>query len=359
LIKQLVGTGSKKEKVKDMSLGSAAAVHTGETRQNERVLGRLIADAQDMNKKIEDIGLPMDAIQEEYLGKKKSKESASGSPSLARGSHSKLSSSLRKLPAGEPGPKTELKINTDLVGDDLQEQHRFIGREEASPAEGVPSPEALSPIKSMRRATYTKALAKRLAAAAFPAYDSDDPLTGEAPVQDGIAYLPSPRSKDNPNARGGAIQIQPLAPNARLDSTLNFDRLSRKHAKFRLLDLLVSLGIEEAPQPGDGKPITIKTVSQAKVEECLRSVIKVSSLREKPIEELTPGDWLELSQNRIMRLYFQEMIERGCQDVIHSRITSDTMKMRHFELAEKLKLLEDRLYEEASGLNINVGNLRR
>ena len=193
----------------------------------------------------------------------------------------------------------------------------------------------------------------------FEGYDSDDPLTGEGREKGGIAYLPSPRSKANPNARGGAIQIQPQAPNPRLDSTLNFDRLSRKHSKFRLLDLLESLGIEEAPQPGDGKPVTSKTVPQAKVEECLRSVIKVSSLREKPIEELSPGDWLELSTNRIMRLYFQEMMERTCQDVIHSRITSDTMKMRHFELAEKLKLLEDRLYEEASALNINVGNLRR
>ena len=32
LIKQLVGTGSKKEKVKDMTLGSAATEYTGETK---------------------------------------------------------------------------------------------------------------------------------------------------------------------------------------------------------------------------------------------------------------------------------------------------------------------------------------
>ena len=36
-------------------------------------------------------------------------------------------------------------------------------------------------------------------------------------------YLPLPRTKDNPFARGGAINIQPQAPNYRLDSTLQFE----------------------------------------------------------------------------------------------------------------------------------------
>ena len=37
--------------------------------------------------------------------------------------------------------------------------------------------------------------------------------------QDGVntEYLPLPRTKDNPNARGGAINVQPQAPNHRLD----------------------------------------------------------------------------------------------------------------------------------------------
>ena len=139
MIKQLVGTGSKKEKVKDMSLGSAAAVHTGETRQNERVLGRLIADAQDVTKRIEEIGLPMEAIQEEYLGKSKTGKSKSRAASVAPRTHSKLSSSARKLPAAEPESKPGLEINTDLDGEELQEQDRLRGREEASPAEGAPS----------------------------------------------------------------------------------------------------------------------------------------------------------------------------------------------------------------------------
>ena len=43
-----------------MSLGSAE--FTGETRQNERVLERLIEDAQLMNKRISALGLPLDTI---------------------------------------------------------------------------------------------------------------------------------------------------------------------------------------------------------------------------------------------------------------------------------------------------------
>ena len=53
------------------------------------------------------------------------------------------------------------------------------------------------------------------------------------------------------------------------------------------------------------------------------------------------------------------MIDKGCQDIIHERITSDCTKMRHFELSEKLKLLEVRLQEQAEVLGIDVPSMRQ
>ena len=116
----------------------------------------------------------------------------------------------------------------------------------------------------------------------------------------------------------------------------------------------MELGIEAAENK-DGKPMSSKKVPKSKVEECLASVIKVNTLVNGiPNGTLTPDNWLELSRNRIMRLYFTEMIERGCQDVVHSRITSDTTKLRQFTTSEKLKLLEEKLYDEASIQNIDI-----
>ena len=40
-------------------------------------------------------------------------------------------------------------------------------------------------------------------------------------------YLPSPRTKDNPNARGGAINVLPRAPNLRLDECLNEKKIQK------------------------------------------------------------------------------------------------------------------------------------
>lgn len=56
-----------------MSLGSASTQLVKETRQNERVIERLLADAADMNKKLDDLGLPLEAIKEEMFGSKTKK----------------------------------------------------------------------------------------------------------------------------------------------------------------------------------------------------------------------------------------------------------------------------------------------
>jgi hypothetical protein len=71
LLDQLVGTGQKKKKVKDMSLGSESTQFVSETPQNIRVLERLIDDNNDMNKKLEKMGLPLESIKEELTKKPK------------------------------------------------------------------------------------------------------------------------------------------------------------------------------------------------------------------------------------------------------------------------------------------------
>lgn len=45
--------------------------------------------------------------------------------------------------------------------------------------------------------------------------DPDSPHGGKRDKT--TEYLPLPRTKENPNARGGAIMVQPRAPNFRLD----------------------------------------------------------------------------------------------------------------------------------------------
>jgi len=101
----------------------------------------------------------------------------------------------------------------------------------------------LSPVKkTLMDKKTSNMLIKRSATAAYPAYDSAtfgdeaDGSKGKEVIQYQEAlycgdacragaenYLPLPRTKDNPNARGGAINIHAQAPNARLDVAMNFD----------------------------------------------------------------------------------------------------------------------------------------
>ena len=86
--------------------------------------------------------------------------------------------------------------------------------------------------------------------------------------------------------------------------------------------------------------------------------MKMDVIRAKKKDELTSKNFLEMSTNKLMKLYFEEMIDKGCQDITHKRITTDSTKMRHFELSERLKLLEVRLQEQAEVLGIDVQAMR-
>ena len=67
LLKKLVGHSNKKEKVKDMGLGSASSQFQRETDQNVRVLERLLDDAHHQREKMNSLGLPLEVIKEELF----------------------------------------------------------------------------------------------------------------------------------------------------------------------------------------------------------------------------------------------------------------------------------------------------
>lgn len=74
-----------------------------------------------------------------------------------------------------------------------------------------------------------------------------------------INYLPMPRSKDNPNARGGAINILPKAPTERLDY---YSSPSKRRPIYDLYDLMGELGIIDTPKRGEGNNVASKRISK-------------------------------------------------------------------------------------------------
>lgn len=98
-------------------------------------------------------------------------------------------------------------------------------------------------------------------------------LAGREKPVDGIDYLPRARTKANPNARGGAITIEPHAPSPRLDRALQFESVYEQQKRLSLRELLVKMGIEEGSSPNK-----IKTISKAKVEAYLKSVMRGAAI---------------------------------------------------------------------------------
>ena len=74
-------------------------------------------------------------------------------------------------------------------------------------------------------------------------FDIDSSDGGHGAEGKEVEYLPMPRTKHNPNARGGAIAVHPVAPTERLD----YYKKSKKLPKMDLYDLMIDLGIIKAP----------------------------------------------------------------------------------------------------------------
>lgn len=69
ILPKQAGVGAKKkDKVKDLSLGSKSQQFADETRQNKRVLDQLIYEGHNMQSKLKEIGMPLKEIQERFFG---------------------------------------------------------------------------------------------------------------------------------------------------------------------------------------------------------------------------------------------------------------------------------------------------
>ena len=55
-----------------------------------------------------------------------------------------------------------------------------------------------------------------------------------------------------------------------------------------------------------------------------------------------------------MLLYAQEKIAKECSIASHKILTTDTQRLKNFELQEELRFLERKLYKEAKALKIDL-----
>lgn len=74
--------------------------------------------------------------------------------------------------------------------------------------------------------------------------------------------------------------------------------------------------------------------------------------------ELPASWWNYVGKDKLLQLYFEENIRRGCQLAVHERIISDTSRIKTFELGQVLKRLEKRLYEEANKQDIDIPSIQ-
>jgi hypothetical protein len=78
--------------------------------------------------------------------------------------------------------------------------------------------EALSPVARRARTDKQHRMIERhFSTVSFAALYADEGEDGEEPE---LNHLPESRTRENPNARGGSIKVEPKAPTIRLDGTL-------------------------------------------------------------------------------------------------------------------------------------------
>lgn len=87
--------------------------------------------------------------------------------------------------------------------------------------------------------------------------------------------MPSPRSKNNPNARGGATYLMPKAPNARLDPVSIVENDIRNLKRLSLFDIMVNMGFINPPKLAEGKPRMPKRVTKWMMVYSLHGIFKV------------------------------------------------------------------------------------
>lgn len=134
------------------------------------------------------------------------------------------------------------------------------------------SPRPLSPVKNtLRPKRLVKMLVRRFSVVNFDIDSSEGGHGGDAEKGGEVKYLPMPRTRANPNARGGAIAILPKAPTDRLDY---YSSPTKKEKVYSLNDLMIDLGLIDAPRVGQGRNAAPKKISKQQVEQYITAIFK-------------------------------------------------------------------------------------
>ena len=267
-----------------MYLGSDAANLQAEveSRQNTAVLERLLENSMLMQDKIKNIGLPLQVIQEELYGKK-GPSLESYSQMMAKKSGSQYKAKTNRQVRNELANLTQLSDRVDFsdVNSDYEHMHSSniqpkarlnVSKLEEAYAtikqdSNCNSPGLLSPVP--RRAFAKRMVAHTMQSTflvcdyGIDVRDSTDKTTlqNETPIPGGgVDYLPIPRDKTNPHARGGAIAIQPEAPSPRLDSALDIKEMLNESKALSLDDILDIVGIRPLPDRFSGQTQSYKQI---------------------------------------------------------------------------------------------------
>tara|TARA_B110000285_G_C15066594_1_gene585483 strand:- start:835 stop:1221 length:387 start_codon:yes stop_codon:yes gene_type:complete len=110
------------------------------------------------------------------------------------------------------GDKVLPVINIELV-----KKFTSLHIESRRVSEIINAPEirVLSPVKKKQRTDkQTKMIERHFSKMSYAEDNWEDPPDGE---ERDLNYLPEPRLRNNPNARGGSIRIEAKAPTIRLD----------------------------------------------------------------------------------------------------------------------------------------------
>lgn len=151
-------------------------------------------------------------------------------------------------------------------------------------------------------------------------------------------YLQPPLSENKLSKRGGAIRVEPVAPNSRLDYTQRLQQLQDKVDAMEIRDLLFALEIEDirkkpiiaSPTKGIGSKEHVHIpvpVSRAKIESLVKQLLRTDAIGRLESSQLTRKHMEMVAKSKLLQEYFfHQRIVQEVQATVHPRITNDLQK---------------------------------
>lgn len=223
------------------------------------MLQRLIEDHHDQERKQKDMGIELTEIKEELVEMRKEQESRSVprnvnvmthlkrkfpdlTSSVSRTQEPEAAGSVSSVSSEDLPDRKEKKLDKPALKLNLNKMSANYMLIQQDPNSS--SPVNLSPVS---RSPLTMTMVSHSMMNAFDVCDYPEPpkkKNAKGELVDGeIDYIPKPRDKQNPNARGGAIYILAEAPSDRLDNALYYDEAKAKIKSMTLIQMLFKFGI--------------------------------------------------------------------------------------------------------------------